>query len=174
MEDNLSTETQLALAVVLTPSTTSSATMTSSPTTEPTNTPTQYLTPTQTPGPALRTPFGDPNFQLLVHEIQAQETLTAIANLYGTTVDVLWNLNGLAFRTIQVGDHIVVCMGCTIMPETPPLEPYYLEMGLSINALAAEFEAIEEDLRMWNELSNADWIEGERWVVVPLALEVER
>ena len=142
---------------------------TSTPTPEPTPslTPAPTNTPTATPGPGLKTPFGGQDFQLLIHEIQAQETLTGIANQYNTTVDVLWVINALANRTIQLGDHIVVCMGCAVMPDLPPLAPLYLEEGISLSDLAAEYDTPVEVLRAWNGLGAGDWIEGGRWVVVP-------
>ncbi|MBW6465968.1 MAG: LysM peptidoglycan-binding domain-containing protein [Brevefilum sp.] len=148
---------------------------TSTPTPQPTPslTPTPTIVPTATPGPGIKTPFGDRDYQLLIHEIQAQETLTAIANQYNTTVDVLWFINGLAFRIVQLGDHIVVCMGCAVLPDLPPLAPMYLEEGISLSDLAAEYITSIEDLRAWNDLGAGDWIEGGRWVVVRQAQTLE-
>ena len=149
------------------------ATSTPMPSPTPTLTPAPTSTPTVTPGPGLRTPFGGQDFRLLIHEIQAQETITSIAKQYNTTVDVLWIINGLAFRPIQLGDPIVVCMDCTEMPDLPQLWPLFLEEGISLSDLAAEYGTPVEDLRAWNGLGAGDWIEGERWVVVPQAQTLE-
>jgi len=156
-----------------TPTQTPAATFTSTAIPEPTSTPTPDFTPTQTPGPALKTPFGDPDFQLLIHEVQDQETVTSIANQYNTTVDVLWILNGLARRTIQVGDPIIVSEGHTDTQGLPQLQAIYLAAGTTLSDLASAYNAASSDLRRWNGLGDAEWIEGDRWLVVPLAVETE-
>jgi hypothetical protein len=166
-EDITVTETHIALGARLTPSETPTKTATSTPTAVSTNTPTPDFTPTQTPGPDIKTPFGSQDFQLLIHEVQDQESITSIANQYNTTVDVLWLLNGLAFQTIQVGDPVVVCVGCTDTHGLPPLQAVYLTAGITLSELANQYNAAFNQLREWNDLGESDWIEGERWVVVP-------
>ena len=161
------TETHLALAALLTPSETPTMTETSTPNPAPTNTPTPDYTPTQTPGPALSTPFGGQDFRLLIHEVQTQENITSIAIRYNTTVDALWILNGLSDRTIQVGDPMVVCVDCTETQGLPQLQAVYLEAGRTLSDLANAYNAPIRDLREWNGLGEADWIAGDRWVVVP-------
>ena len=149
-----------------TPTPTATAAPTSTPTPVPTETPTPTPTPTATPGPALNTPFGRMDFKLMIHEIQPLETLTGIAKQYNTTVDILWTLNSLAARTIGVGDPLIVCLDCAIMPDLPSLTPLYLEDGILLSALVAEYGTAERYLRLWNDLGESDWIDGERWIVV--------
>ena len=165
------TQTRQALAAILTSTATPSLTHTSTPTPVPTSTPTVFLTPTDTPGPALKTPFGQPGVQLLIHEVQTQESLTVIANQYNTTIDVLWLMNGLANRDIAVGDVIVVCLDCAVMPDLPPLQPMFVEPGTLISDLAAEYAVSINDLHTWNGLGGEAAITGERWIVVTLEIQ---
>ena len=167
------TETELVTAARQTQTATPTMTAASTDIPEQSSTPTPNFTPTQTPGPGLSTPFGSQDFQLLVHEVREQETLTGIANQYNTTVDVLWVLNGLAFRTTQAGDPIVVCLGCTEILDLPQLQPVYLVEGKTVSDLANQYNAAIDDLRAWNGLGDGEWIAGERWVVVPFELETE-
>lgn len=165
--DIMATETQIALAAMLTPTGTPTQTATNTPTNVPTNTPTPTFTPTQTPGPDLRTPFGSQDFQLLIHEVQTQESITSIANQYNTTVEVLWVLNGLDFQTVQVGYPMVVCVDCTETFGLPPLQAVYLAAGITLSELTNQYNADFDQLSEWNDLGDSEWIEGERWVIVP-------
>jgi hypothetical protein len=75
-------------------------TITSTTVPEPSESPTPHLTPTQTPGPALMTPFGDPELQLLVYEVSEGDSFLFIANLFNTTAEILMaiNVNASLFR----------------------------------------------------------------------------
>ena len=175
LDDGISANNIVGTATEQAPTATQTpiATFTRTAIPEPTSTPTPDYTPTQTPGPALKTPFGGEELWLLIHQIQAEETLTAIANLYSTTIDVLWNLNGLAFRTIQMGDHIVVCLDCEDMPDLPPLQAIYLDESATLSDLASAYDAAINDLRLWNDLGEEDWVGRERWIVVPIEIEAD-
>lgn len=174
LEDIAATETQLAAAALHTPTATPTMTVTHTPTLVPTSTPTPTLTPTHTPGPALLTPFGGPGLELLIYEVVEGDILSLIADRYDTTVTVINALNVRMAPTLWAEDLLVICVGCTQPPDLPPLTPLYLEEGISIEALSAEYDVPAEDLRLWNGLGTADWIAGERWVVVPMELETER
>lgn len=153
----------LDLAVIPQPT----PTFTPEPTPTPTPIPTPTITPIPTPGPALQTPFGSPGLELLVYEVLEGESFGLIASRYNTTEAVLRALNLRDAPALWVGDIIVVCVGCTETPDLPPLQPLYLEEGISLRNLAALYAAAIEDLRLWNGLGDTDWIEGDRWIVVP-------
>jgi LysM repeat protein len=163
--DLMATETARAAGAMHTP--TPALTITSTPVPEPSESPTPHLMQTQTPGPALLTPFGGPELQLMVYQVDEGESFELIANQFNTTAEILMALNVRAALSIWIGDMIVVCVDCIEMPDLPPLAPLYLEQGISLSDLAAEYDTPIEDLRAWNGLGPDDWIEGERWVVVP-------
>ena len=163
--DSMTTETARAAGTTHTPS--PSLAMTSTLVPEPSETPTPLMTQTLTPGPALMTPFGSPGLELLVYTVLDGDSYGLIARLYNTTEAVLKALNPRESISLWAGDTILVCVDCTEMPDLPPLQPLYLEQGVSLSDLAAEYDTPIEDLRAWNGLGPDDWIEGERWVVVP-------
>ena len=156
----------LDLAVIPQPTPTSTPEPTPTLTPTPTPTPTPTITPT--PGPALMTPFGSPGLELLVYEVLAGESFGLIASRYNTTEAVLRALNVREAPALWMGDIIVVCVDCTEPPDLPPLQPVYLEEGISLKNLATLYDTSVEDLRLWNGLGDTDWIEGDRWIVVPI------
>jgi hypothetical protein len=143
-------------------------TPTTTPTVEPTQTPTPTHTPTATAGPALMTPFGSPELQLLVYEVTEGDSLAYIANIYNTTTDILMALNRRESLSVFVGERMVVCVDCTQMPDLPPLQPLFLEEDTHLQDLAEDCDCSTAELRRWNDLGDGDWIRGGRWVVVPL------
>jgi hypothetical protein len=159
--------TEIARAAAAMQTLTPALTNTSTTVPEPSKTSTPHMTPTQTPGPALMTPFGDPELQLLVYQVGEGESFELIANLFNTTAEILMALNVRAAFSIWIEDMIIVCVGCTEVPDLPPLAPLYLEESVSLSDLAAVYDTSIEDLRSWNGLGADDWIEGERWMVVP-------
>lgn len=84
-----------------TPTPTPTATNTPIPTWTPTNTPTSTRTSTPTLTP---TPTNTPIVQF--HVVEAGDTLSSIARKYGTTVEVLKEINGLTSDKIKVGQRI--------------------------------------------------------------------
>lgn len=146
----------------------STPTSTNTPTVEPTQTPPPTPTPTPTAGPAMKTPFGSPQLQLLVYEVAEGDSLAYIANIYNTTTDILMALNGRESLSIRIGEIIVVCVDCTDMPDLPPLQALFLREDTRLEDLAEDCDCSTAELRRWNDLGEGDWIRGGRWVVVPL------
>jgi LysM repeat protein len=87
-----------------TPTPTASPTV--SPTPEATASPTPTLEPTPTPTP---TPTPEPP-PFIEYEVETGDTLSSIAQAYGTTIDELVRLNGLASQDviISVGQKLLV------------------------------------------------------------------
>lgn len=102
----------------------------------------------------------------MVYKVAEGESFTLIANRYNCSVEVLRELIVREAPALWVDDVVVVCVGCMETPDLPPLQPLFLEEGIRISELAAEYDTLVEDLHAWNGLGDADWIEGERWVVV--------
>jgi LysM repeat protein len=87
-----------------TPTRTPTATATTSPTPEATPSPTPTPTPTPIPTPTPEPP------PFTEYEVQAGDTLSSIAQAFGTTVDELVRINGLesADVIISVGQELLV------------------------------------------------------------------
>ncbi|UCH87706.1 MAG: LysM peptidoglycan-binding domain-containing protein [Dehalococcoidia bacterium] len=95
-----------------TPAPTRTPTATPSPTASPT--PGATVSPTATPAPEatptlVPTPTPEPS-PFIEYEIQAGDTLSSIAQAYGTTIDDLVSINGLASQDviISVGQKLLV------------------------------------------------------------------
>ena len=103
-------------AALTSPTPTPPATPTATPTPSPTPSPTPTATPSPTPSPtpeATPSPTPTPTPEpppFIEYEVQPGDTLTAIAQSFGTTVDELVRINGLASQEviISVGDKLLV------------------------------------------------------------------
>ncbi len=91
-----------------TPTATPTASPTPSPSPEATASPTATLTPEATPTPPP-TPTPEPP-PFVEYEVQSGDTLSSIAQTFGTTIDELVRLNGLASQDviISVGQKLLV------------------------------------------------------------------
>lgn len=150
-----------------TPTVTRTATVTLTATVEASVTATLVpsATWTVTPGPALGTPFTAGDFSLLVYEVERGDSLILIADLYGTTVDVLQTINTRETPSLWPGDILVVCVNCLSSAGLPRLQARYLIAGMPVADLAVECNCSVDDLRRWNDLGEGDWVAGERWVI---------
>lgn len=132
-----------------TPSRTSTATRTASPT--PSSTATATSAPTATPTPAV-----------LTYEVQAGDTLLAIANRFDTTVDTLMAYNGLSeadVRALRTGQ--VLSIPGQVAPaqssaDGAELESYTVQSGDTPMAIANRFGVSVDALMAVNGLSQAD------------------
>lgn len=71
-------------------------------------------------GQTLIVPTGaQPGPQIIVHRVQAGETLSSIARLYGTTVADIRQLNGLTSDRLVVGQHLFVPLGGSVTQPAP-------------------------------------------------------
>ncbi len=135
----------------------------------PTLPPTETFTPAPpTPGPGLETPFG-PQRAFLVHKVRVGESLTAIAEQYATSVDVLRATNVFVpGATLWAGQTLVVMPGVVEVPaDAQPLLPVYVERDTTIAALAGQYAVDASALRKLNAFGAGDIIPGGRWVLVP-------
>jgi LysM repeat protein len=91
-----------------TPTATPTPTVTPSPTPEATASPTLTATPEPTPTPTP-TPTPEPP-PFIEYEVQSGDTLSSIAQSFGTTIDELVRINGLASQDviISVGQKLLV------------------------------------------------------------------
>lgn len=143
----------------------------------PTATPTPFSTPTSsststqsppTPGPAAETPFG-PNNIFLVHVIQAGESMPLIVARYGTTEEAILSINVFTEgAALWPETPLVVLPGLTDASGLPRFHPLWVQADLRVADLAAEYGALEEDIRRYNALGPDDWIPAGRWVIIPI------
>ncbi|GAB4522571.1 MAG: hypothetical protein Fur0018_04520 [Anaerolineales bacterium] len=124
--------------------------------------------PPPTIGPGLETPFG-PQTRFLVHKVGVGESLTAIAEHYSTSVDVLRATNVFVpGATLWAGQTLVVMPGVTVVPDdVPPLLPVYVERDIALDVLAQQYAVDIGALRTYNALGGYDFIPGGRWLLVP-------
>lgn len=117
---------------------------------------TESPTPTLAPTPTLMpTPTESAEDIPRVHIVQSGETLTTIAELYGTTVEVLQQLNNIADPTlIFAGQELIVPGGGgSVIPTV-----YTVQLGDTLRALAAEFNTTIEAIAKDNQLINPAYL----------------
>ena len=152
------TATTIAIASVATPASTSPATATA------TSTP----LPTATPSPERSS--------RIVHRVGAGETLIAIAERYGTTVEMLMELNGLQDpNVIKEGQEIIVepslATRVTSTPSTPTPQPRYIihrvQPGETLKSIAERYGTTPEVLAAYNGLHNPDLLKEGQEIAIP-------
>jgi LysM repeat protein len=148
---------------VTTPTPTGQPSASSAPTTPPasaTPTPTSSPTPTPTPTPTPA-PTASPTSGEILHTVQANETLTSIAAMYGVSVDAIVARNGITDpNLIEVGQVLIIpAPGESFTP--PPTNPptatpgpsgspvatsfiYVVQPGDTLSAIAAKFNVTQQ------------------------------
>jgi len=124
---------------------------------------------TQTQGPALQTPFGSSELTFVIHQALGGETLSIIAQQYGTSIDALLAINQFnppERTTLWEGDVLVVCVDCLDTSDLPKLQALYVESEISIAELTSDYNTPIEEIQMWNGLDENDLISFPRWVIV--------
>ena len=146
----------IVLALILQPA----LAQTETPTPPPT--PTLALTATPTPEEGGDTPGGDtpggesPDSDIpRVHVVQSGETLTTIAELYGTTVEVLQQLNNISDpELLFAGQELIVPGG----GGTAVSAVYTIQVGDSLQGLAADFNTTTQAIAEANQLVNPAYL----------------
>jgi LysM repeat protein len=149
------------------PSETALPLRTATPDNRSTNTPTEQ--DTQTPGPALLTPIVNEYGEFVVHQVEEGESLQFIADIYKTKPDVLKIINALDSGSIWPEQILVVWVGQETLEGLPVLNAKFQEEGSTIAELAAECGCLVEDLINWNQLEGVEWVDGSRWVIIPVS-----
>ena len=121
---------------------------------------------TQTPGPALLTPFVTENGEFVIHQVEQGESLQYLADTYQTNPEVLKVINALESGSIFPEQILVVWVGQEALENLTVLTAEFLEEGTSVADLAVETGTSVEDLITWNGLEDPDWIEKNRWVIL--------
>ncbi len=97
--------------------------------------PTERVPIVPSAGPLLMTPFGGANIYLL-HQVREAESLTFIANLYATTVEVLRLTNDIQEgTTLWVGRILVVMPGRVTSQGLQTLQALQFESEISLEDL---------------------------------------
>ncbi len=118
-----------------------------------------YATPTQVGAIQLSTPDASGK---IIHIVQAYQTLSTIAQAYGTTVNKLLGLNNLQVDTpLRIGQALVIQLssGPTLQPLqslTPASDGKYyhtVQSGETILWIAQQYSVKVGDLLSWNGLS---------------------
>jgi len=164
------------LRLPLSPSATTTADRAVKPssTPEPTATlrPTATKPPTVTASPIgqcghqLEQPFGSPH-RLVLHQVQAGESLNMFADRYNTTVDATVGINFELNVPIRNESVIVIAPGLKDASVLPPFEAEQVTPpALTLSALAAEMTVPQQSLAEYNDFgSECQTILG--WVAVP-------
>ena len=126
----------------------------SSPSTEP------------SPGPDLMTPFG-PDAEYVFHQVQPGESLPRLATSYQTTKDAIVMVNGLQpNQPLQPGQLILVTWPVEGR-EIVALQTLVIEEETAVATLAAQYQVLEADLRLYNDLGSLANIPAGRRLILP-------
>jgi LysM repeat protein len=133
-----------------------------------------YSTPTPVGFILKSTPDRDGR---IVHTVQSYQTLSTIAQAYGTRVEALLSLNGIQLDwPLQIGQKLVIDPGTVTPSPTPrPLTPierltpendgmYYhtVQSGETLSWIAAYYQVRVTDLMAWNGLNESSIIRPEQ------------
>lgn len=158
-------------AATSTPEATATRTATPTTTLTPTLSPTPTLTPTPappTPGPALETPFG-PDGAYVLHTVLPGESIPNLANVYDTTVRVLYAINRFHDgQALWPGRVLVIMPGQKDPSGLPLFEILQVEADTPLSSLAEQYSAQVELIRQYNDLGPADWVPAGRWLLIPV------
>ncbi|MCE1252573.1 MAG: LysM peptidoglycan-binding domain-containing protein [Anaerolineae bacterium] len=122
-----------------------------------------YATPTQPGSVAVSTPQADGT---VVHVVQSYQTLSSIADAYGTSVDTILTLNNLqADWSLQIGQELLIHpSNLTPSPSPHPLSlltpdsdgKYYhtIASGENLYWIASLYGVSVDEILLWNGLSN--------------------
>jgi LysM repeat protein len=117
----------------------------------------------------------------IIHEIQAYQTLTTIAQAYGTTIARILTLNAIQIDwPLLIGQKLIIDPGrVTPSPTTRPLTPiekltpasdgnYYhiIKINETLSWIAALYEVLVSDLMAWNGLSESSIIQPEQNLIL--------
>jgi len=151
-----------------------SATPAPSPTPAPSATPTPAATDTPvgpftpTPGPELETPIGAA-LTYLIHSIRDGESLSFLAQTYGSSVEAIQAANALGSLPLWIGQLVVIPAGISDPAGVPMFAVVRVaETGETLPDLAARDGADPEDIRRYNALGDDPWLPPGRWLIVPL------
>jgi membrane-bound lytic murein transglycosylase D len=100
-----------------------------------------------------------------VHVVKRGETLTTLAERYGTTVAAIKSKNGLKTSTILVGQRIVLPEGSAAsVPASPKV--HVVAPGETISKIARRYGVDPAKLQEWNRISDPSHIEVGQKVTV--------
>jgi LysM repeat protein len=164
-----------------TPTATPTATSTSTPTASYTPTPTPTSTPTSTPTPTSTStptpsPTNTPMPTPIIYTVKRGDTLSAIAAMYGITVEAIAEANGLSVSTIlRIGQQLIIpSPGPTgaILPEMVTISEggeitYIVQPGDSLYFIATLFGTTVEALMMANGITDPELIRVGQELVMP-------
>jgi LysM repeat protein len=137
-----------------------------------------YATPTPVGMIQVSTPDVDGK---IIHTVQSYQTLSTIAQAYGTNLDRILTLNRIqADWPLQIGQKLVISPGNVTPSPTPrPLTPlekltpasdgkYYhiIKSGETLSWIASLYNVQVKDLMVWNSLNEASIIHPEEKLVL--------
>jgi LysM repeat protein len=103
------------------------------------------------------------------YRVRPGDTLTSIAQRFGTTVSRLADWNGLSnTNRIRVGQRLVVSRGTSAAAATAASrQTHVVKRGDTLSAIARAYATTVHELREWNNLSHASTIHpGERLTIL--------
>ncbi len=109
--------------------------------------------------PQAAQPTPAPRYQTYV--VQPGDTLIALAERFGTTVDALKSLNGLTSDTLMIGQTLRV-------PQPPPTYvTYVVKQGDTLFSIAAAFNVTADEIARANNLSNTNMLRVGQTLRIP-------
>lgn len=109
-----------------------------------------------------------PQAERLIHEVQAGETLSAIANLYGVPVAELMAYNGITDAdAIYIGQQLNLPEGAVRQPDPTPLPTHEIQAGETLSEIAEQYNVALTRLMLFNGLRDANAIRIGQTLVIP-------
>lgn len=130
------------------------------------NTPLPSATAAFTAAPGLDQPIGP--FNLVAHQVAADENLIGIAARFATNTDVLQKVNGLtAGENPAVGRVLVVPQGMTDPNQFSKLVAFQTVQDTQLSAIVSQLSVDINQARSINALGESDLVPAGRWLFIP-------
>lgn len=130
-------------------------------------------TPKPTKGPVLGTPFG-PAQEYVIHRVTRGDSFPLLAERYDTTEEVLRKIN--SFKPGDIlwrGQVIVIAIGQHDPEQTTAMQAIRTQQSTLLSQLADSYLIDPQDLREINELGPSDQIPANRFLIIPLAYDMD-
>jgi len=104
--------------------------------------------------------------KVIIHKIEAKETLFALSRRYQVTADLIKGSNPGLVDGLKIGEQIVIPMITVGSPEIQPTRrTHFVDIGETLVSISRKYGVEVGDLQLWNNLESVDLDVGQELIV---------